>query len=598
MSKTLIIVESPTKVKKIQEFLGSDYIVAASKGHIADLAKGGRFGLGIDIEHDFKPHYVLMEDKVNILDNLINLAKQCDQIILMPDADKEGEAISWHLQQRLMDVGKPIKRGTFNEIKKAKVLKGIQEAGEINLSKFHSQEARRILDRIVGFMVSPFVMNYFGKNLSAGRVQSVLTKMIIDREREIEQFKPEDFYTIQVNLTKDNKNGFITKYNGRPTDQKTADSIKNKLSTTNAKFIVSEVISDEEVKTPSPPMITSMLQRIMSKEYGMSSDRTMKAAQSIYEAGHCTYIRTDSVRCSDEALQEVRAYLTDNKLACPKKATIYKNKEATQDAHECIRPSDLSLTPDQNYAMIDADEKLVYEVIWKYFLASQMNSAIYDTLKITAHLDTDKNIEVKASGKALKSKGFLEILGIDDNSSIDIPMLAKNDILVHHGKNPVKLEKKQTQASPRFSEDKLIKELVNKGIGRPSTYADLLSKVANRNYVEKRGSVYHATDLGKKITDELSQYFTFMDYNYSSKMENLLDDIENNKIEQIDMLKTFFSAFKKELDAAYKKHNAITCEKCDGIMIIKTAKNGNRFLGCQSYPNCRNTQSLEEIKSN
>jgi DNA topoisomerase I len=588
--KTLVVVESPAKAEKIQGYLGKDFVVLASKGHITDLAKGGKFGLGVDIDNDFKPRYILMEDKIVTLDALLAAAKKVDRILVASDPDREGEAIAWHLAERLADTGKPIKRMVFNEIKKAKLQQAVKDVRDIDMDLFHSQEARRILDRLVGFMASPFLMNFFGPKLSAGRVQSVVTRMVIDREREIEAFIPEEFWTIQVDLSKDGKSGFATKYSGRPTDDKTAQTAKVKLNVNS--YVVSEVVSAEEAKYPQPPLVTSTLQRIMSKEHGLAADRTMKAAQGLYEAGYCTYIRTDSVRVSDEALTEVRQWLTDDKHEIPKKAITYKNRDAAQDAHECIRPSDLTLLPGDNFAIIDPDEKLVYETVWKHFVASQMTPAIYDTLKVTAHVQNDKAAEVKASGKALKSKGFLEILGIDDASKIDIPNLQVGDSLSLFGKIPVKMDKKQTQPPPRFSEDKLIKELVNKNIGRPATYAELLSKITVRNYVEKRGQVFHATDLGKKITDELLKFFTFMDYDYTAKMEKQLDEIEGGKVNHVDMLKKFFPEFQKELNKAYVGHGATMCPKCGYAMSVRTTKNGDKFLGCSGYPKCKHTINL------
>jgi DNA topoisomerase I len=592
--KTLVIVESPAKAEKIQTYLGKDFVVLASKGHITDLAKGGKFGLGVDVENDFKPRYVLMEDKIETLDKLLAACKRVDQIFVASDPDREGEAIAWHLAQRLADTGKPIKRMVFNEIKKAKLQQAVKDVRDIDMNLFHSQEARRILDRLVGFMASPFLMNFFGPKLSAGRVQSVVTRMVIDREREIETFVPETFWTIQVILSKDGKTEFATKYSGRPTDEKTAMAAKASLA--GKSYIVSEVTSEQEAKYPQPPLVTSTLQRIMSKEHGVSADRTMKAAQGLYEAGYCTYIRTDSVRVGDEAVQEVRDWLTTNKHPIPKKAPTYKNKDAAQDAHECIRPSDLSLAPGDNFAIIDPDEKLVYETIWKHFVASQMNPAVYDTLKVTAHVKGDKTAEVKASGKALKAKGFLEILGINDDSKIEIPSLTVGDVLNLSGKIPVQMEKKSTQPPPRYSEDKLIKELVNKNIGRPATYAELLSKITTRNYVEKKGQVFHATDLGKKITDELRQFFTFMDYDYTAKMEQQLDEVESGKVNHVDMLKKFFPDFQKELNKAYLGHGATMCPKCGSPMSVRTTKTG-KFLGCSGYPKCRHTVNLDASPS-
>lgn len=591
--KTLVIVESPAKAGSIQKYLGKDYVVMASKGHITDLAKGGKHGLGVDVDNNFKPHYVLMEDKIDVLDNLLSAAKKVDQIYVASDPDREGEAIAWHLAQRLADVGKPIKRVVFNKIKKDTIQKAVKQPRDIDINLFHSQEARRILDRLVGFTASPFLMNFFGPKLSAGRVQSVVTRMVIDREREIETFVPEEFYTIQVNLSKDGKEGFVTKYSGRPTDATSAETVRVKLAAKDAEFVVSEVTSDEEAKWPQPPLVTSSLQRVMSKDYGFSADRTMKAAQSLYESGYCTYIRTDSTRVGDETIEELRKWLGDNKHTLPKKANSFKNKDAAQDAHEAIYPTDLNLDPNQNYAMANPDEKLVYEIIWKYFVASQMLPAIYDTMKVTAHVKNDKSAEVKASGKALKSKGFLEILGVSDDSKIDIPSnLTVGSVLLHFGKSPVKMEKKQTQPPPRYSEDKLIKELVNKNIGRPATYAELLSKITARNYVEKKGNVFHATDLGKKITDELLRFFTFMDYDYTAKMEQQLDEVENGKVNHVDMLKKFYPEFKQELSKAYLGHGGNLCEKCGNPMSVRTTKTGDKFLGCSGFPKCRFTIQL------
>lgn len=586
-NKILVIVESPSKATKIQEYLGNNYIVMASKGHIADLAKGGKHGLGVDVDNNFKPKYVLMDDKLDIVDALINASKEVDSILLASDDDREGEAIAWHLASRLEDVGKPMKRMVFNEIKKDKILKAIKSARDIDENRFHSQEARRILDRLVGFMASPYLMQFFGSNLSAGRVQSVVTRIVIDREREIEQFKPEDFWTVQTKLT-DGTTPFVAKFPGKIEDLQTANSVKAALASTD--YIISNVTSAEEKKYPPPPLMTITLQRIMSKDHGMDPEKTMKAAQSLYESGCCTYIRTDSVRIGDDALNGLRTWLTDNKHELPLKAHSHENKGTSQDAHECIRPSDINLIPNNNYEIIDSDEKLVYETIWKYFVASQMVPAVFDTLTVMAHPTNDATFKVKATGKALKSKGYLDILGINDPGSIDIPNLTKGQIIKLEN-NGLKLDKKQTQPPPRFSVDKLMDVLEKKKIGRPATYADLLSKITARNYVEKKGNVYHATDLGKRITDELTKCFGFMDYNYTSAMEKQLDDIESGKINHIDMLKKFYPEFKKELDSAYVARGSTLCDRCGSAMSARKTKNGETFLGCSNFPKCKNTIS-------
>lgn len=589
--KTLVIVESPSKGATIQNYLGKDYVVMASKGHITELAKGGKHNLGIDIEDNFRPRYVIMDDKLDVLDGLLSAAKKVDRVFIASDPDREGEAIAWHIAQRLDGIEKPIKRVVFHEIKKSAINKAIKEARDIDENLFHSQEARRILDRIVGFMASPFLMNFFGPNLSAGRVQSVVTKMITDRENEIEIFVPEEFWTIQVSLSKDSKNGFFTKYSGKLTDLNTAEDMRDRLGAAKEYEVIS-VIADEEKKGPQAPMVTNSLQRLMSRMHGFEADRTMKAAQSLYEAGHCTYIRTDSVRVGDESLEDVRKWITDHGFAVPKKANAYKNKDAAQDAHECIRPTDLTLEP-ENTSIADSDEKMVYDVIWRCFVASQMMPAVYNTLKVVAHAKEDKGAEVRASGKALKSLGYLEVLGITDDSKIEIPNLEKGDTLFPFGKSPVKMEKKKTQPPPRFNLDELLKDLDNRKIGRPSTFAELVSKITSRNYVEQKGNVFYPTELGKKISGILSEYFTFMDYNYSANLEELLDGIAAGKINHIDMLKKFYPGFKLELDKAYLGHGGTLCDKCGSPMTVRTARaTGTKFLACSAFPKCRNARDL------
>jgi DNA topoisomerase-1 len=587
--KTLIIVESPSKAKTIQGYLGRNFTVLASRGHIADLAKGSKHGLGVDIANNFKPHYILLEDKLVVLDELLRAAKEADRILLASDPDKEGEAIAWHLAQRLADVGKPIQRIVFNEIKKSKIQQAIKSPRDIDMNLFHSQEARRILDRIVGFSASPFLMTFFGPNLSAGRVQSVVSRMIVDREQEIKDFVPVDFWTLQVKLD-DGKNAFVAKYVDRITDQATAQTIHKELSCLD--YLITEVKADSEQKYPSAPLITSTLQRLMSKQHGFGAERTMKAAQGLYESGLCTYIRTDSVRIGEDALQEVREWLREQGYTIPSKPQTYKNKEAAQDAHECIRPSNIATVPWDNCVVADPDERLVYEVIWRHFVASQMIPAIYDTLVVLASPTSHPHLTVRASGKALRVKGYLEILGIGNENGIDIPNLTVGQKVSLS--EPVKLEQKQTQPPPRYSEDKLIKELVNRGIGRPATYAQLLGKITERHYVEKKGNVFHATDLGKKINEVLLRFFSFMDYDYTAKMEGQLDEIENGKISCVEMLGRFYPPFQQEINRAYIECGGSVCEKCQNPMIMRNGKNG-KFWACIAYPQCRFTKPIQQV---
>jgi DNA topoisomerase-1 len=599
MNKTLVIVESPKKAKTISKFLNENYIVKACQGHITDLAKGGKHGLGVDIKNDFRPKYVLQDDKVAILAGLMEAANQCDQILLASDEDREGESISWHLQDRLKDLNKPIQRIVFNEITKKAVQQAIKKTRDVDVNLFHSQEARRILDRLVGFMASPFLMNTYNQTLSAGRVQSVVVRMVIDREREIEQFKPEEFWTLMTNLTKDKKNNFLAKYySSRITNKSDAMKIKSELE--GKEYIVSEVDAKEELKFAPPPMITSTLQRVMSKTFGVSAEQTMHAAQSLYENGHCTYIRTDSVRAAPEAIDEVRNWLKTNNLPMPSKANTFKNKNSAQDAHECIRPTDLSLHPNDNVEMVDSIEQKVYAVIWKHFVASQMTPAAFDTMKIVAQVEERPELQVKAIGKALKSKGFLEVLDFvqTETGELNLPQLSIGERLYLFGKKPVQAEQKFTQPPPRYSEEKLIKELDNKNIGRPSTYAELLSKITARNYVEKQGSVFHATELGKKITDTLIQFFDFLQFDYTAELENKLDQIAEGKQNHIQMLREFFVPFKEQLNKAYVSFGAQMCEQCNSPMVVKTIRDGGgKFLGCTGFPSCRNIKTITERAS-
>lgn len=598
MSKTLVIVESPAKGKKIEGYLGKNFKVMATKGHIADLSKGGSHNLGVDIENGFKPRYALMEDKKDLVDELLEEASESDAIWVASDPDREGEAIAWHLASKLAKCGKEIKRVEFHEITKSGIANGVKKPRELNESLFRAQEARRILDRIVGFMASPFLMNFFGSNLSAGRVQSVVTRMIVDREREIEDFKPETYFNIKACVSKNGKDSFWVKLaNEKVTDQEQADAIKTLIygvenDSINWGFNVTKVDAAEELKNAPPPMITSQLQKVMSKEFGMKPDVTMKMAQSLYENGHVTYIRTDSVRADPEAIKNLREYLTQQHLPLSKNVNVFKTKDSAQDAHECIRPTDLTLNPDSQE--LAGDEKLVYDVIWKYFVASQMEAAVFNTLKVTVKpRGVNPPLLLKASGKALKSKGYLEILNDVEDSKIEIPNLHEGDKVFLHGKNPIIIEKKSTQPPSRFTNASMIDLLEKKGIGRPATYAEVLSKIAARNYVELDGNSFRATPLGKQVTDALTKFFSFMEYNYTAELEKKLDLIENGKQNHVAMLEEFFKPFKEELDKAYVFNGSEICDKCKSPMKMRQGKNGDQFLGCSAYPKCYNTKSVK-----
>jgi DNA topoisomerase-1 len=586
--QTLIIVESPTKAHSIQKYAGDDYKVVASKGHIEDLGKGKHLGIGVDVEKDFRPRYVIMDDQVDTVKMLIREAEKADKILLCGDPDREGEAISQSLYSRLKDLKKPMKRITMHEITKKGVQEALANPRDIDAQLVASQEARRILDRLVGFMASPFLMNYFGKNLSAGRVQSVVARMIVDREKEIDEFKPEEYWVIQANLANLKKEAFIAKYDGRPANKEAATKIKDELLADSERFIVKSVEAAEEKKKAPPPLITAKLQQVMSKGFNISADRTMKIAQSLYERSFITYMRTDSVRANPDAIKEVRAYIKEQGYEVPKTANVFKNKDAAQDGHECIRPTDLTIT--LKSGELSGEEATVYGVIHQHFMASQMMPAIYNTLKVVVEATTSKHL-LKAGGKAIKSKGYLELFNVD-NGQIDIPNLSKGDAIVLNGKEPVSAEQKFTQPPPRYSEANLIETLEKKNIGRPSTFADLIAKITARNYVEKQGNTFHPTALGKTITNELIKSFTFMNYDYTALLEDKLDLIATGKLDRTKMLSDFYTPFKLELNKAYVSHGAKECNKCGSPMLERTGKSGS-FWGCSTWPRCSNTKSID-----
>jgi DNA topoisomerase I len=585
----LIIVESPAKASKISSYVGKDYIVLSSYGHICDLGVGNNFGIGVNLQDNFRPYYVLMKDKINILNEIIDTASKSDGILLASDGDLEGEAIAGHLQRYLLSTNKPIKRITFNEITKSAILKAIDNTRDIDKNLVSAQSCRRILDRIIGFKVSPYLINFYGTNLSAGRVQSVATRMIVDKEADIEIFKPEEFWNIYTKFQTQNNEIISTKLQARPTNKEAAhaivDDIKNQKE-----FFVSSVIAKKQKEKSSPPFTTIAMQQYMAKKYGFEPDRTMKSAQALYESGFCTYIRTDSVRISVEILQPTKEWLIKNGFDAPKKYNEYIVGDNAADAHECIRPTNPNTTPDT--AMVSGDDKLLYRAIWQHFIASQMNPAIWSTLQVVISARNNDKLTFVVSGKALEYKGYLEIFGDIDISKIDIPALQKGDILMLPD-NAIKPEQKFTQPPPRYNTASLLKELEAKQIGRPSTFATIMSKITERNYVEKSGNTYRPTELGTKITNILTNIFPFMNYNYSANLELKLDKIASGKLNSLDMLNDFYIPFKKQLDKAYIDNGSSICDKCGSPMINRTnSKDNTKFISCIGYPDCRNIKNV------
>lgn len=590
--KTLIIVESPKKAATIQKYVGDDYVIEATMGHVVDLGKGGTKGIGIDVSNNFKPYYVIMKDKVSLLDNIIHSAEKSDEILIATDPDREGEAMAYHLQSRLETTRKPISRVEFREMSKTGIQHGISNRRPVNMKLFRSQEARRILDRIVGFMVSPYLINYYGPNLSAGRVQSVAVRMIADREKEIETFTPEEFWNITAKFKNGANEEFFTKFQTKLKDKDAADVMVSLLK--RQLFYVSAVANQKKKEKPNAPLTTASLQQYMAKKFSYEPERTMKVAQNLYENGYCTYIRTDSTRIADDAIDSVRVWLKDNKFDIPTKPCVYEAKSTAQDAHECIRPTNVKTNPED--CLLAGEDKEVYKVIWQHFVACQMNPAIWSTKHVTIRTrNLNPKLTFTVSGKALDYKGYLEIFGAIDPGKIEIPNLTEGDIVVLTDNDAIKTEQKFTQHPPRFNDATILKELEDKQIGRPATYAEIIKKISHRNYVEKVGTTYRPTDLGKKITNILVELFPFMEYEYTANMEKQLDEIAAGNLESISMLKKFFEPFKEKLDQAYRNSGGTICDKCGSPMFIRTnSKDQSKFIACSAFPKCRNTKSYEE----
>lgn len=590
MSKTLIIVESPIKAKEIRHVLDSSYIVEASYGHIFDLPKSE---MGVNIEKDFEPKYGFISDKAEAQLRLLkNTASQCDLILLAADKDREGEAIAWHLKNALSGLKKPIKRIEFDEITKKGILAGVKKPRELKEDLFNAQQARRVLDRFVGYMISPFVIKNYGPNLSAGRTQSVAVKMIVDREKEIQNFKPEEYWTITANLVKQGeKESFYTKYVEKVTDKDTAEKIKKELEA--GTFVVSSIDQNKKEKKPNPPFITSKLVAATAGKFKWKADKTMKLAQSLFDGGYITYHRTDSVRSSEDRIEDCRNWLKDNSFEIPKKSNHYANKDAAQDAHEAIHPTDVSRKDSD--LLISDDEKKLYKLIWERFVASQMNSAIYETA--TVIVETSDKHKLKANGRILRSKGWLALLpDEEEDSDVKLPALNVKDIL-ELVKPGIKAEQKFTKPPPRFTGKTLIEELESYGIGRPATYAALTAKVQDRFYVTEDKGVFYPTELGVKVTEDLASHFDFLKYDYTAETEEKLDLIAAGKLSYLKMMKEFYPLLVEQLKNAYfskKKDYGFRCPKCEGFLDLRDGQFGP-YLSCYDYPNCKYTQSVDIV---
>lgn len=614
MANSLIVVESPTKVKTIKKFLGKDFNVVASMGHIKDLPKST---LGIDLERDFEPTYKNIESKKKTIDELKKASKNVENIYLAPDPDREGEAIAWHISEVINQKNKNIFRVLFNDLTKKTVLEAIDHPLNLDFNKYEAQQTRRILDRLVGYQISPVLWDKVKRGLSAGRVQSVAVRMICEREKDINKFIPEEYWNLTAQFQGENPPPFeakLHKIDGKKAKVKNGEQASKLVeSLKKASFIVEKLEKKELKRSALPPFTTSKLQQEASRWLRFPAKKTMSVAQKLYEGielgkagsvGLITYMRTDSYRVADEALAAVRSYIKENYPSgyLPAKPHTYKNAQKAQDAHEAIRPSTMAYKPQDIKDFLSTDEFKLYQLIWNRFVASQMSPAVFDQTTIDI---AGVNCIFRAQGQVLKFPGFTIVYteGKDEKEEEN-----GQDKLLPEVKEKEKMkllnlnsEQKFTQPPPRFSEASLVRELEEKGIGRPSTYATILTTIQDREYVRLEKGKFFPTELGMTVTDLLVENFpTVLDMAFTADMENKLDRIEEGESQRVKTLHDFYNIFAGELKKAkdemrnVKREETPTdliCEKCQSQMVIKWGKNG-RFLACSNYPACKNTMNF------
>ena len=624
MAKNLVIVESPAKAKTLGKYLGRDYQVKASVGHVVDLPKSK---LGVDIEKDFAAEYHVIQGKAKIVADIKAAAKGKENVYLAPDPDREGEAIAWHIAQKLGPKKKNIHRVLFNEITKKAVLEAIKNPLKIDQNRFEAQQARRILDRLVGYRISPLLWKKVRRGLSAGRVQSVAVRVIVEREREIKAFVPEEYWTVEARLEANEPppfNARLAEVAGQKLDKQLKLDAKERVDAVlsglkGADWTVTKVERKERRRHPTPPFITSRLQQEASRKLGFQPSRTMRIAQRLYEGvelgdegavGLITYMRTDSTRLSADAVGAVRDYIGGRygKDYVPDAPNIYRSKKDAQDAHEAIRPTSTAHEPDKVARFLDKDELSLYTLIWNRFVASQMSSAVYDA---TAADITAGECRFRATGQILKFDGFIRVYteGRDDEvrpASEDedegagqLPVLTEGDRLKLLELLP---EQHFTQPPPRFSQASLIKELEEKGIGRPSTYATIMSTILNKEYVvEDEQRRMKPSELGFLVTDLLVESFPdVLNVEFTAGMEDQLDRIEEGQEHWVETMRKFWVPFAKDLERAdvemrdvkrEERPTGLICEKCGNEMVIKWGRRGE-FLACKGYPECKNTKNF------
>ena len=614
MADNLIIVESPSKANTIKKFLGSNYKVVASKGHIRDLPKSR---MGVDIEHDFEPEYINIRGKGTLINELKKYAKDAKHVYLATDPDREGEAIAWHLAYILQIPDSSLCRVTFNEITKDTVQKSIKEPRKIDMNLTNAQQARRIMDRIVGYEISPILWKKVRKGLSAGRVQSVAVKLIVDREEEIEKFIPEEYWNINAILIKNDEkfSAKLAALNGKKIElhnKQEVDSIIKEIE--NANYIVKDVKKGTRKKSPAPPFTTSTMQQEASRKLGFPIKKTMSVAQGLFEGikvldrgtvGLITYMRTDSTRVSEEARGFAKKYITTKYGDNFYENRYYKKSSGAQDAHEAIRPTFIDLEPDKIKANLTTDQYKLYKLIYNRFIASQMASAEYDTVSATINTDTKNVYSFKANGQILKFKGFMTLYVEDRDDKTNEDLESKiPELTIGETLKKDKLETKQSFTEPpaRYTEASLVKALEEKGIGRPSTYATIISTIIDRHYVEKNQKQLAPTELGKVVNKLLVESFPdIINVEFTANIENQFDEVAEGKEEWKEVLREFYAPFEKELKKideelehvqVKEEESNIKCEKCGRTMIIKYGRYG-KFLACPGYPECKNIKPFE-----
>lgn len=605
--KTLIIVESPAKAKTINKYLGKKYIISSSMGHIIDLPKSR---LAVDVDNDFLPEYITIRGKAKILNELKKKAGQASRVLLATDPDREGEAISWHLSNALKQKNGDIRRIEFNEITEPAIKEAVNNPRDIDINLVNAQQARRVLDRIVGYNISPILWKKIKKGLSAGRVQSVALRVICEREKGIETFTPEEYWTLDANFEHKGKKFTGSLYSIDGVKAKLAkktdvDAVLRRLE--NRTCVVISVQKKERKRNPAAPYITSKLQQDAANRLGFTSSKTMMIAQQLYEGidlkgegpvGLITYMRTDSTRVSETALSAVRRYIAENysEKYIPEKANIYSNKKNAQDAHEAIRPSEVFRTPESVKESLNRDQFKLYSLVWRRFVASQMTPEVSEVS--TVMLDS-QGIVFRASGSRVLFDGFTAVEGDDKTKKMDLPKLSEGDVVtvldyVH--------EQHFTTPPPRYNDASLVKFLEESGIGRPSTYAPTINTLINRYYVVRSGRQLVPTVLGRIVNDIMVKHFAaLVSIDFTAKMEEKLDLVEESKADWVDMLRDFYGPFKNTVDEAEHKIEEMknildeetdeVCEKCGRKMIKKLGRYGF-FLACSGFPECRNAKSL------